>query len=72
MPVLAATLHGRPLESAASCEAAALLIGNESKGLSPEVLHFATDEITIRRRGGAESLNAAVSVGILLSALLPE
>ncbi len=72
MPVLAATLHGKSTRDADQYGAAALLIGNESKGLSAELLRFATEEVTIRRRGGAESLNAAVSAGILLATLLPE
>jgi TrmH family RNA methyltransferase len=71
MPVLAATLHGRALQEIKPLPRAALIIGNESKGISEEVLRFATQQVTIARRGGAESLNAAVSAGILLSALLP-
>lgn len=70
MPVIAATLGGKPMESVEKLKAAALLIGNESKGLSEEVLSRATTQITIPRRGGAESLNAAVSAGILVAQLM--
>jgi TrmH family RNA methyltransferase len=71
IPVLAATLDGESLYSFGSFEKAVLLIGNESKGLSEELIVKASHKITIPRRGGAESLNAAVSTGILCSALLP-
>ncbi len=44
-----------------------ILIGNESKGVSPELLKGAHAKITIPRKGKAESLNAAVATGIILS-----
>ena len=44
-----------------------ILIGNESKGISEELLNMATIQITIPRYGNAESLNAAVATGIILS-----
>src|SRR5690606_7815385 len=71
IPVLAATLGGKPLGSVQPLPAAVLVIGNESKGISSEVLRHATMEVTMPRRGGAESLNAAVSAGRLLAGLLP-
>lgn len=70
-PVLAATLAGRPMSEISRLKAAALIIGNESKGISAEVKACATQEVSIPRRGGAESLNAAVATGILLAALGP-
>ncbi len=69
MPVLAATLGGDPMNQIQKPERAALIIGNESKGISAEVLRCATREVTIPKLGGAESLNAAVSAGILLAVL---
>ena len=72
MPVLAATLGGKPVATVHKPAAAALVIGNESKGISPEVLKFTTQQVMIPRRGGAESLNAAVSAGILVAMLLPD
>jgi TrmH family RNA methyltransferase len=68
LPVYAATLSGSGTFS--KTHAGILLIGNESKGIRPELLARATEEITIPRRGEAESLNAAVATGILLSHLL--
>jgi TrmH family RNA methyltransferase len=47
-----------------------LIVGNESKGIRKELLEKAGQKITIPRRGEAESLNAAVATGIILSHLL--
>lgn len=68
LPVYAATLSGTQTFSKA--HAGILMIGNESRGLRPELLQLATEQLTIPRRGQAESLNAAVATGILLSHLL--
>jgi RNA methyltransferase, TrmH family len=68
--VLAATLHGSSLYDRSKIKDGVLIIGNESKGVRKEILQYATDEITIPGRGGAESLNAAVATGIILSHLL--
>ena len=69
-PVLAATLHGKPLSHFSKTPYGILVIGNESKGIRPEIIALATEQITIPRKGQAESLNAAVATGILLSHLL--
>ena len=47
-----------------------LLIGNESKGVRSSYIQQATHQITIPRIGEAESLNAAVATGIILSHLV--
>jgi RNA methyltransferase, TrmH family len=70
VPIYAATLNGTSLYEHSKVSEGVLIIGNESKGLRNEVLRFATDEITIPRKGNAESLNAAVATGIILSHLL--
>ena len=44
-----------------------ILIGNESKGVHEDLLKLAYERITIPRFGYAESLNAAVAAGIILS-----
>ena len=69
LPVYAAVLNGEPLTSNQKVDKGILIIGNESKGISDEVLQFATNKITIPRKGKAESLNAAVATGIILSQL---
>jgi len=49
-----------------------LVIGSESHGLSPEVLKTVDYKITIRKaaNSSAESLNAAVACGVLLSEMV--
>ena len=71
IPKIAATLNGENVYNMKRMDAGILIIGNESKGVSPEVLSVATKKITIPRKGGAESLNAGVSAGILCALLLP-
>lgn len=70
VPVYAATLNGTSIQTFSKAHAGILIIGNESKGIRPELLSLATQQLTIPRRGEAESLNAAVAAGILLSHLL--
>lgn len=70
IPVFAATLQGTSIHEIKARAAAVLIIGNESQGLQPELLSWVSEQVTIPRRGGAESLNAAVATGILLSMLV--
>jgi TrmH family RNA methyltransferase len=70
LPVYAASLHGKSLYQHQKTDRGILIIGNESRGISGELMEIATEKITIPKRGGAESLNAAVATGILLSHLL--
>ena len=44
-----------------------LVIGNEGRGLSNEILEVANDAVSIPRYGGAESLNAAMATGIIVA-----
>ena len=69
IPVYAATLGGKNLSSFKIKEGI-ILIGNESKGVSQNLLKLITDEVTIPKQGEAESLNAAVACGIILSHLI--
>lgn len=69
VPILAATLGGTNVYDVPPPDAAILVIGNESKGISPELVAMASQRITIPRLGGAESLNAGVSAGILCALL---
>lgn len=69
-PVYAGVLEGTNLYDLEKTSHGILLIGNESKGIRPQFLSRATTPVTIPRRGGAESLNAAVATGVLLSHLL--
>lgn len=69
--IYAASLHGKPLSAVSKTGDGILIIGNESKGVRKEFLDLADERITIERRGRAESLNAAVATGIILSHLTP-
>ncbi len=67
--ILGAVLDGTPLKKTSLLNTGVLIIGNESKGIRPEVARFLTRKVTIEKNGAAESLNAAVAAGILLSHL---
>lgn len=68
--VYAAALNGKPLSTFPKTKQGVLIIGNESKGIRKEFLDLAKEQISIPKRGEAESLNAAVATGIILSHLL--
>jgi len=70
LPVYAALLEGERLYGIGHLDKGWVLIGNESKGIRPELQQLATRRVTIPRIGQAESLNAAVATGILLSHLV--
>jgi TrmH family RNA methyltransferase len=70
IPVVAAVLGGRDLFSMDRVERGFIVIGNESRGIRPALLELATDRVTIPGAGRAESLNAAVAGGIVLSHLV--
>jgi TrmH family RNA methyltransferase len=65
----AATLTGTSLYTFNKIEEGMILIGNESKGIDNELLKLVREQITIPKFGEAESLNAAVATGIILSHL---
>ncbi len=67
---IAATLEGTPIKEAKVHLPAALVIGNESKGIRPELRALLHHFVTIPRIGAAESLNAAVATGIILGQLV--
>lgn len=66
VPVYAALLDGHDLREFQRVPQAFILIGNESRGIRPELQALATHRIRIPGSGSAESLNAAVAAGILL------
>ena len=69
IPVYAATLEGENVFTMGRISEGLLVIGNESAGISKNILDLAKTKIAIPRIGKAESLNAAVACGILLSSL---
>lgn len=72
VPVYVTTLQGTNIFQLDRCSTTpgVIVIGNESRGVSEEVLDIASKRITIPRIGGAESLNAGVSAGIICALLL--
>ena len=70
VPVYAAMLEGTPISNIESCTNGILLIGNEGHGISDLLLPLISEKITIPRFGKAESLNAAIATGIILSHLV--
>lgn len=69
IPVYGALLNGQNMYEVAPQKEGIVLIGNESKGIHADLLPFVSHPITIPRIGGAESLNAAVAAGIIVSHL---
>jgi len=67
--IYATTLDGKDVTTMSKVKEGLILIGNESKGIDEELLKCANERITIPKRGRAESLNAAVATGIILSRL---
>ena len=67
IPVYGAVLSGAPLSRTKMQAPCFLVIGNESKGIRPNLQPYITHPVTITSYGAAESLNAAVATGILLS-----
>jgi TrmH family RNA methyltransferase len=62
----AAVLGGENVYSTKFSNSIFLLVGNESKGLSAEMISITNHKITIPSYGKAESLNAAVACSVLL------
>jgi RNA methyltransferase, TrmH family len=67
IPVYVAALNGENLFEMESPTEAFLVIGNESKGVSDAIMQLATHKVHIPGKGKAESLNAGVATGIILS-----
>lgn len=69
LPVFASLLQGEDVTTFSCQKEGIILIGNESKGIPNELIELATHKISIPGKGEAESLNAAVATGIILSYL---
>jgi RNA methyltransferase, TrmH family len=65
--IYAAALEGQNVTAMKKITEGLIVIGNESKGISPGIFELVDVKITIPRLGKAESLNAAVATGIILS-----
>lgn len=62
-------MEGESFESIPSKKVKLLVLGNEGRGISPELTALLPQKITIPRIGDAESLNVGVATGILLQHL---
>jgi RNA methyltransferase, TrmH family len=69
IPIFATTLDGENLFEIQPLKEGFIIIGNESQGIQTELLALSHRRITIPRIGRAESLNAAIATGIVLSRL---
>jgi len=69
IPIYATALEGKDFTKMSAVAEGLIVIGNESKGIHERILAMTNERITIPRKGKAESLNAAVAVGIVLSRL---
>ncbi|HTR31958.1 MAG TPA: RNA methyltransferase [Puia sp.] len=69
-PVFATVLGGKDLFGMDRVEQGFIVVGNESKGIRPGLLELATQRVTIPGAGRADSLNAAVAAGIVISHLV--
>ncbi|MEP7111249.1 MAG: RNA methyltransferase, partial [Ferruginibacter sp.] len=67
IPIYAAALNGKNIDALKGLKEGIILIGNESRGISGDIMELADEKITIPKIGLAESLNAAVATGIILS-----
>ncbi|MDI9364412.1 MAG: RNA methyltransferase [Flavobacterium sp.] len=67
VPVFGALLNGQSIYQIPKPTAGILVIGSEGNGISNHVLPFISHPVNIPKIGGAESLNAAVATGIIVS-----
>ena len=70
VPIYATSLAGEDINTLKKIKEGIFLFGNESKGISPELLKLSNIRITIPKKGKAESLNVAVAVGIVLGCVI--
>lgn len=68
VPLVVADMYGEPLGATEIPEKHCLIIGNEAHGVSDELKARAKVKVAIPMQNGMESLNAAVSAGILMYA----
>jgi TrmH family RNA methyltransferase len=67
--IYATALEGKDITKMPVIREGMIVIGNESNGIHEGILALTNERITIPGKGKAESLNAAVATGIILSHL---
>jgi RNA methyltransferase, TrmH family len=65
-PIFGTYLSGDNITKVDFGESGFILIGNESKGVHPDLEKLVTRKVTIPKLGDAESLNAAIATAIIL------
>jgi TrmH family RNA methyltransferase len=68
IPVYGALLQGASIYHTKFSKDCMLLLGNEGSGISRNLLPLVTQAVSIPKRGGAESLNAAIAGAIICDA----
>ncbi|MGW8123017.1 TrmH family RNA methyltransferase [Roseivirga echinicomitans] len=66
LPVYGALLSGENIYNSQLTNNGVLLMGNESQGISPELVPYISHSVHIPRRGAAESLNVAIATAVIL------
>lgn len=66
IPMIGATLDGKNVHEYIFPSNCFIIFGNESEGIRVQVKHALTDHVKIPSWGMAESLNVAISAGIIL------
>lgn len=69
--IYGALLEGKDITKMSALKEGLLIIGNESNGIRQELLPYINEKVTVPKKGSAESLNAAIATGIILSHLVP-
>ncbi len=69
LPVYGAVLDGADVTTIGKIPEGILVAGSEGRGISAALLEQVSHKVTIPGKGGAESLNVAVAVGVILSHL---
>lgn len=66
IPIIGATLDGKNVHEYIFPSNGFIILGNESEGIRSQVKYVLTDQVKIPSWGMAESLNVAISAGIIL------
>lgn len=69
LELLIADMDGSPLEKQSISRPTCLVLGNEGQGVSPKLENKANKKLKIQGKGGAESLNVAISAAVFLFAM---
>ena len=65
--VYSTAINGTDIRECKVSENSLIVFGNESHGISQEIINLTKEKITITKKGQAESLNVSVSVGVILN-----